>query len=239
MRKIKLCLACTLAMLLLFSAAACKEGQPDSKEPVLEGKTITILGDSFTEIGTYIPPLLEKTGFGSVNNYGKAGSCICGDEIDSFVNRYNSILEDCDYFLIQGGTNDYSTSKPMGERDSADIATFYGALNTILSRIQGDYPSAVIAITTPSQRNWNGDSPTETQDSVGINKQGLTLADYCDAIRYVAEKNDILVVDLYNDCGITKENAELYTTDGLHPNTAGSEMIAECIYQAFRNRAGK
>ena len=236
MTKFKMYIACFLALTVLFTVAACGEGKMEKNEVSFEGKTITILGDSFTEIGTYITPLLEKTRFGSVNNYGKAGACICGTALDSFVNRYNSILEDCDYFLIQGGTNDYSTSKPMGEHDSTDNATFYGALNTILSRIQGDYPSAVIAITTPSQRNWNGDSPSETQDSVGINKQGLTLADYCSAIRYAADKYGILVVDLYNDCGITKENADSFTTDGLHPNRAGSELIAECIYQAFKNK---
>ncbi len=201
--------------------------------PLDPGVTMCVIGDSFTDIRSYIPQLKEAMSLDAIYCYGISGSCIGGSSPTAFWQRYSLMRESCDMVLIQGGTNDYGYSIPLGEADDTNADTFYGALKILLSGIKEKYPTQPIVITTPSQRNWNGDSPNYTKDEVGVNAEAHTLIEYVEAIRRVAAEYDIIVADLYADCGITKENATQYTTDGLHPNEVGGAMIAECIAKAF------
>ena len=59
-----------------------------------------------------------------------------------------------------------------------------------------------------------------------------TLKVYADIIREVAEEHSLPVCDLYRNLGINAlipEQREALMPDGLHPNDAGHERLADCI----------
>ena len=61
---------------------------------------------------------------------------------------------------------------------------------------------------------------------------GAVLADYVDIIRRTALQYGLTVLDLYTSSIIQAhipEIAERYTTDGLHPNDVGHELLADEI----------
>ena len=72
----------------------------------------------------------------------------------------------------------------------------------------------------------------------GYKKPSRTLKGYVDAIREVAEKYSLPVLDLYSNSGIYPENEisrETWTADGLHPNDAGYKKIAGMVKKFLEN----
>ena len=57
----------------------------------------------------------------------------------------------------------------------------------------------------------------------------ITYSQYCNAIKGVCAKYDIPVIDLYNNCGITSENASEYLEDGIHPNIQRATLMGNYI----------
>ena len=58
-------------------------------------------------------------------------------------------------------------------------------------------------------------------DNGWTNEEGNTLLDYVNAIKDIAFKYSIPVLDLYEIGGINSYTYNTYTLDGLHPNNAG------------------
>lgn len=145
------------------------------------------------------------------------------------------ILKDVLYF--QGGTNDFWSSAPMGTIDSTNTATFYGALNTIMARLQTKFPSMCIILGTPFRVRHTPTSPETTYTLPEKNSLNLSLEDYCDAIKEIGKKYCIPVIDNYNECGINPENDAMLSTfmsDGVHMNATGYQKIAAYITNKMR-----
>ncbi len=208
----------------------------------LDGVKINFLGDSITEgAGTTEPErcfhqlIEEKYNLSVANNYGVSGTRIArqteptreNTKFDlTFELRSEVMDREVDAVVVFGGTNDFGHGDAhFGDvdSDSENIYTFCGALNSLISKLKTDFPSAKIVFMTPLHRM------TENELSLPDNKK---LSDYVDAIREICVKRGVDVIDLFaiNPIDI---NDKLLLPDGLHPSDAGHEIMAEVIGNAL------
>lgn len=214
----------------------------NSCEP-LKGHKINVLGDSISQgINTsksYVSDLKTVTGADLVRNYGVAGASISQKSVDRFkwdnveplISSYSRMDRDADVIVIFAGVNDWVYGRQLGDDKSVDITTFYGALNTLLTNLRSQYVGATIILVTPLQTDWTTRPANGVTDSNGQNVEGLLLKDYVDAIRNIAPKYAVPVLDLYNSMfyPFNKDFKEKYMTDSLHPTRAGHILLANRI----------
>ena len=210
----------------------------------LRNTKIAFLGDSITQgVGVdeykdcYVS-VFEGLSGAKVDNFGVSATRI-GRRIvphptpswnDSFLDRAERMTEDYDVIVVFGGTNDYANPNPtpLGDSTSDDEHTFYGALKSLMEKLIKAHPVATVVFATPIHRAKEKD--------YGI--EGLTLKNYVDAVKEVAEIYSIPVIDLWVTAGIqarVEQVMKMYLLDGLHPNKAGHRRIAERIYSFLKN----
>ena len=208
----------------------------------LKNLTIAFLGDSITEgVGASssencYPCVLERNaGLKEALNYGVSGTRIarqtvpfmgCVEWDRDFVSRINEMRDDVDCVVVCGGINDYMHGDAeLGCFEDCTEYTFYGAMHNLCKALIERYPTSLIVIMTPLHR---------TNEESLVNERGVrnvaTLKEYVYAEREVAECYSLPVLDMYA-MGSLNPNVpvikEMYTTDGLHPNDAGHELIAK------------
>ncbi len=205
----------------------------------LNGKTVNILGDSITEgVGVseqskrYADVFAALTG-AKVNNYGISGTRIAKQRVPSaeprfdldFISRVDEMDENADAVVVFGGTNDFGHGDaPLGDMQSRDPYTFYGACHILMSSLAEKFCGKPVVFMTPIQRMYFDDNETL------VNSRGYAFEQYIEIIKEVAAYYAIPVLDLYKMSGITvhipKVKEEL-TADGLHPSDKGARVIAE------------
>lgn len=139
---------------------------------------------------------------------------------------------DCpDRIIVYLGTNDLLQGVPLGDNDGTamviegEITTFSDAYTLMLDKLQANYPSARIYCCTMLQV---GDYGTQTPYVEFVNGEQLTAADYGKVIARIAGNRGLAVIDLYN-CGVTIENLQEMSSDGVHPTAAGMRRIATAV----------
>lgn len=140
-------------------------------------------------------------------------------------------------FLIQQGLNDYQQAVPIeNPADPYDERTFLGALRTAVRSLQNRNPEARIVIVTPLF-TWYTDERHTTCETLDFG--GGLLEDYVNAEISLAEELGIGWIDVYHDFFPHEEweDWKLYSRDGMHPNEAGREKIAERIAE-YLERSG-
>ena len=207
------------------------------------GASAVFIGDSITYgSGTtkaYHQYLKESLSLSSALNHGINSSTISansdyGTTKQPLINRYTSI-PDADLITIFMGTNDYGHETPLGTiNDSTDVS-FYGALNVIIPALKEAHPYSRIVLLTPIHRYGFGTSgilgTAFTYDHIP-NGAGYSLGDYVNAIKNIGNKYSVPVIDLYTlfDLDVTDQSIRTqYIPDGLHPNAAGHEILANLI----------
>ena len=130
--------------------------------------------------------------------------------------------------VIQQGLNDYHAGVPIENPDEPyDERTFMGAVRSAVRSFRRVNPQARIVMITPVY-TWyivSGKTCEETDNGGGV------LEDYVNAELGLAGELGLEAVDLYHDF-FPHENDrdwERYTMDGLHPNEAGREKMADRI----------
>lgn len=202
----------------------------------LKGLTINFLGDSITEgWGTtasqnvFHQLIKEKYDMEFAYNYGVGGTRIArqivptkdGTRFDLTFELRSEIMDrNADAVVVFGGTNDYgSGDAPFGTLDSEDIYTFCGAVNSLISKIERDFPNAKIIFMTPIHR-LNETQPSEPDSKI--------LEDYVNAILSICKKRGVAVIDLFNINPLDPADTEL-VPDGLHPSDKGHAIMAQVI----------
>lgn len=205
----------------------------------LEGKTVNFLGDSITQ--GYGTSGVEKTFCSILSNkykmnclnYGLGGTRIANQKSEendnSFCIRAMDMNENADAVIVFGGTNDYGHAvAPIGTPNDRSPETFYGALHTLYSFLLEKYTGKPIGIITPLHRiGEDNQQPNEVK-----NTSTITLKNYVDIIREVAEYYSLPVLDLYATSGIQPNVPaiqEKFMPDGLHPNDEGNIILARKI----------
>lgn len=135
--------------------------------------------------------------------------------------------------LIQHGLNDYYSGVPLkNDRDPYDEYTFQGALRSAVRSLRQANPNMRIVLITPTYTWHRQSSLTCEEFDAGYGVQ----EDYIRAEMEVAEEMGVELLDLYHDLFPHDrwEDWEIYTRDGLHPNEAGCELLAEVIADYLR-----
>jgi len=134
--------------------------------------------------------------------------------------------------LIQQGLNDYHAGTVIeNPEDPYDEYTFLGALRSAVSALRKRMPDVRIVLITPTYTWYTATGLTCEEMDQG----GGVLEDYVDAELRLGAELAIEVVDVYHDFLPHErwEDWERYSRDGLHPNEAGRELMAQKIAEAI------
>lgn len=205
----------------------------------LNGLKINFLGDSITEgcCATYpewgyVEVMKHKYGLSQARNYGIGGTRIARQRCASveakfdldFCGRFAEMDPDADVIIVFGGTNDHGHGDaPMGTDADRTPDTFYGACHYLFSSLPRQFPQAKIVILTPLHR---------VEEDTPKGGDGLVLSDYVRVIRETAAVYGHPVLDLFETSAIRPQIPDIaakLTTDGLHPNDMGHEILAREI----------
>lgn len=186
----------------------------------LADATLVTFGDSIVHgsSGTPLGTMLGQRWNMAVTNYGVPGSTISG----AMPFDHEGMA---DYITVWGGVNDFANAVPLGDMNSERVRgqTFYGSLHWACRKLLAEHPSAKITFFTPMQMS------TEAYNESNLtNSNGDTLAAFADAVIEVCAYYSIPVLDLYRTGGICPTIAEqksAFTSDGIHPTTAGYERL--------------
>lgn len=211
----------------------------------LTGKIVTFLGDSITEgccatvpdLG-YVEVLKRKLSLAEARNHGIGGTRIARQHTPSaeaqfdrdFCSRVEELETDADVVIVFGGTNDHGHGDaPLGTDADRTPDTFWGACHTLYASLLERFPHSPIVVLTPLHR---------ASEQVPKPDSGTVLEDYVAIIRATAKQYGLPVLDLFETSAIRAqipEIAQALTTDGLHPNDAGHELLAEEIAAFLRS----
>lgn len=210
----------------------------------LAGKKLAVLGDSITEgVGVTDPDnmfynrIFRSEGLRALCINGISGSRFAAQRNPTmfelradrhFISRVDELDEDSDVVVVFGGTNDFGHGDaPLGSPEDRTQYTFCGACNLLCENLIRRFPDKLIVFMGPLHRTHEDDpcgTPGRKNGPVG------TLYDYCGIIEATAKRFGIPYLDMLAVSGMTplvSIQKEMYMPDGLHPNDAGHEKIAQ------------
>lgn len=164
---------------------------------------------------------------------------------DYVTMHFGSIVDELDTVDFSGvktviityGMNDYTTGSPIGNPgDPEDPYTLVGAMRTGIHFLQQGYPELRIIFVSPTYC-WFLNTMGSTDDTCETSDYGGGyLEEYVEAERQVAQECGVEFLDLYHDYYPHEEYSDwsLYTEDGMHPNEAGRQKIAETLAAYLR-----
>ena len=183
-------------------------------------KTYISFGDSITyganpfkhysQIENPYPKLVSNLlGFKSYNNPAVSGATLCTNNKNLYCMSDVILSTTIQYDIVSIllGFNDYNNNLPLGTINDSECSTIYGALNRIAKHFEMHYSNSFVFFMTPyKSRNWNT-----------TNNAGYNLSDVSQAVKEVAKKYDILVLDMFN---LGQFELEMYNadSDGVHPS---------------------
>ena len=201
------------------------------------------LGDSITEgVGAssqdkrYTDLVGKRLGCETVN-YGISGTRIARQMITSeraawdvdFRLRVPLMTKDCDKVFVFGGTNDFGHGAcHLGSPECENEKTFATQLKLLIRDLTEKYGREKLCFIIPLRRF--SEDPIACK---GDNRDelGAPFSEYVDVMRAIISAHGIDYIDLYEN-GFPKptvNTGDEYTTDGLHPNDRGYELIADRI----------
>lgn len=198
-----------------------------------KGKIANFLGDSqtdpagigrFTQKGYYqwVSEILELD---SYNNYGKGGTCLARmntNDTSAFSVRYADMDDNADLIIVMGGVNDRWHNTQLGQFGDSTIDTVYGAMEVMCDGLMTKYPGKTIIFVTPTEEDNAG--------CASSNITGTTVKQIVNAMKTVCDKYGMKLYDANTQLGIYPKNAAnaaKYTTDKLHLNTKGHEVLGK------------
>lgn len=195
-------------------------------------KQITFFGDSITKADGNDNPWTKLTAHtlgttATVNGINGTTYTTNNSRPNSAVERVDQIKNQ-DLVVIWFGVNDFHYGRPLGKFGDTDTSTVYGAADKVYNSLVDNNPTAQIMVMTPMKNHGYNDAP----DSFTQNSAGLYQIDYVNAIKQVADKYSLPVLDMYTESGISAFNEnhnKLYLKDGLHPNQEGSYRVAKRV----------
>lgn len=142
-----------------------------------------------------------------------------------------------DIIIVYMGTNDLLQSVPLGDNNglrevpAGNVQNFSDAYTLIMDKLRNRYPDSQIYCCTITQiGTWGTDTLfVELVNGAG---EGLRASDYNECIRQIASNKSASVIDLYN-CGITFDNLQDTTADGVHPTPLGMSYIANTVKESL------
>lgn len=143
-------------------------------------------------------------------------------------------MDEVKYLVVEYGTNDYFGGRPVEDVGAVpEEYTFEGVYRKGLQRLKKAFPSVRIILLSPTY-SWDvltGENCETTEFGGGY------LKEYVDVVAELAVECEVDYLDLYTNFYPQKEYeaAGVYTSDGIHPNSVGREMLAEAIADYIRS----
>lgn len=227
------------------------------------GKKILAFGDSITEQARWFSKLIELGNFDTIWNRGGSGTLVAGtttytmcNRVDMAENNNNNTAShlaglpsnsNVDIIIFWGGTNDFGNHEKQtafGETNGeVSKETFCGAYRYIITKLKEKYPGkpiyacSIMTAQGTTYTGWNrftlGSDGAYTIRQNNISK---TMQDYHDAQKTICDLYGVKFIDMF-ECGISPfdaTDAANYFIDGLHPNDAGAEIIANYFYKFIK-----
>ncbi len=197
---------------------------------------VVFFGDSITQAGAgtggyilRIDTLCKAEGQG--DNYEFTGAGIGGNKVyDLYLRMENDVLtKEPDVVIIYVGVNDvWHKSSSRTGTDPDKFEKFYQA---IIDKLKAK--SIKVILCTPA---------TIGEKTDFSNAQDGDLNEYSKIIRRIATKNQLAIVDLrklFLDFNL-KNNPDnkdrgILTTDGVHLNPRGNQLVAEEMWKGIKN----
>ena len=212
---------------------------PDGVSP-WKDKLWTSYGDSVTFQNLWQPYvaadlILAHTNLGTNAQLISGAAGLCQDA------AINAIALDCDVLTVFGGVNDWGNEVVLGLEGSTDTDEFYGALNQMAEKLVTRLPACRIFWMTPIFAGVVDSLVARGWPDAYTNMAGLTTRDYAEAIRVIAKKWGIPIIDVNAEEGVNTVNIADYRlygvgtdTDNYHPNDAGGQRIASVVNGRLR-----
>lgn len=127
--------------------------------------------------------------------------------------------------VILYGANDFAQGKPLGEPDKFQQGTFLWDYDTVVRGLIENLPDAKIVLSTLVYRA-DGETP---------NALGMTLEDYNQVIRQIAERYGLRLADAETGTGINKSNFAGLSADEAHLNDEGHQRLAAFLIECLQN----
>lgn len=222
-----------------------------------EGKRWVAFGTSLTDTnntgapdgtptGKYISYLLKYVKPKTFSNRGVSGACYCG-HILYYIQYFSDEVKNADLITIEGGINDWITSKPLGEvgdtlpyqeeggldYGGSENGTFAGAVYQAIKTAQNNSPNAKIIIITDSVGKYV-ETTGGNCSRAKTNELGLKQNDYTKMIIEVANYMGVEVIDAGRKSQINEEHAN-YLIDHIHHTELGGEQYALTIWKELKN----
>ncbi len=206
----------------------------------LKNRKVAVLGDGITEgVGTSGPDALYHAILAKKHHWDLYVDGISGTRIapqnhpsatpsfdKDFLSRIKDLPRDAEIVVFFGGTNDFGHGDaPFGQWGDTTPETFCGACFCFMKSLIEHNSNAVYVIMTPLHRC--------TEDSLSGDCKPLPVAklsEHVDIIRRTAEYMALPVLDLFKMSGLQPRIPviqEKYVPDGLHPNDAGQQILAD------------
>lgn len=212
----------------------------------LKGKKAVFLGDSITEgVGVskteniYLNRLQVMGELAEVKNYGISGTRFARQKTPTeyapsfdldFCMRAEELDADADIIVVFGSTNDFGHGDALiGTPEDRTPDTFWGACHYLMNRLLERFPGKAIVFMTPLHR-CDEDCPKGIPTGLDT---PVTLDTYNEILKTVAAWYAIPVLDMRTQCYIQPRAphiAQAFCPDGLHPNDAGHELLANRLY---------
>lgn len=204
-----------------------------------------IVGDSIAApYGSYATKVEEIAGTGHIYRHAIGGRPMAnGTTAGDGGNTYGKVWTDgvttayekYKFSILSHATNDFKLNVPLGEVQTPDATfdtnTFAGAYQDLVEYILAKNPTISLLLMTPLQRDNGGYNTTST------NTAGHKLVDYVNVIKEIGNLYSLPVFDAYNSGGINTQNLDTTTSDGLHPNAIGYNIVGTRLAKWFKDNA--
>lgn len=193
------------------------------------GKTIGVIGDSFTALGNWAQEMGENLG-ATIISKARSGTGFANQNLLSAYKQaqlFVSEFTNPDAFIIAIGTNDNNTEitditdvSSVSELSDAVLNTFTGGMQATILYLQEHYPNARIFIGwTPANGYWSSGTYSEYLEK---------MENHVDKMKEVARWYGIEYIET-RDCGFSRKNS-VYAqcwADDYHPSELGHHKIAQ------------
>ena len=210
-----------LVVLAFLLAASCGSGGPTGPSIDFEDKVIVAFGDSITtgvgdrrypSSASGYPYRLEQLLKDSFPTAIVLNRGVAGEETSAGVRRLPAVLgrDEPDYVLILEGVNDI----PLNSLESIERN-----LEAMVQQVKSSGAIPLIASLTPT---------TGRHDYKNVGIESLNPM-----IQSLALREGIVFVDLHDAFLSTSDYTLLLSDDGLHPNSAGYQVMAETWHEGL------
>lgn len=225
MNKTKLRLLTIVLVILLVSSgiAAFYIVTNGNKKTSTAKILVACVGDSITQGTEYPADLSILLGANyTVDNFGVGGTTVTLDSLSPYMNTtafQNALEFQPNIVIIMLGTND---AHPVDEQYNGSFVVDYIKLVNAFQALTSK-PKIWIVLPPPVLTNGTGLTPSSEYFAQTV----------IPSIRQAANETNLPIINVYSALA----NYSQDFPDGIHPNSAGSQIIANTIYEAIKSNS--